>query len=63
MELEDVSVTVRDLFRGFSEFEVPAGKTLKIKTSPSGLDILKEKVPAGELWQVHVNVHIEKLSV
>jgi hypothetical protein len=63
MELIDVSVLPRNLLRGIGTFEATAGKTVKIETSPQGLSILNVQVPDGELWQVNINIQIEKLAV
>ena len=43
---------------GSEEFEVLAGKTLKIETSPTGEQHLNVSVPAGKKWAVEVTVQI-----
>ena len=63
MELTDMSVPARVVSGGRGEFEMVAGKTLKIETSPQGLNILNEQVPEGERWRVVVNVQIDKFAV
>ena len=60
MELKDISVEARTVFSGNDTFEVEAGKTLKIETSPKGSEYLNELVPEGEKWRVIVNVQITK---
>ena len=62
MELADTSVSARDLLWGAEGFDVAAGKTLKIETSPNGVTILEVEVPEGELWHIQINVQIEKFS-
>ena len=36
MELNDISVEARTVLAGYEAFEVVAGKTFKIETSPQG---------------------------
>jgi len=43
--------------------EVVAGKSLKIETSPDGIDILDEEVPAGKVWVVTISVQIKESDV
>ena len=63
MELVDTSVSARDLLWGAEGFDVAAGKTLKIETSPSGVTILEVEVSEGETWHIQINMQIEKFSV
>lgn len=63
MELIDMSVSARNVFGGSVGFDVEAGKTVKIETSPNGTDILNEKVPANERWRIQLNIQIEKFVV
>ncbi len=37
---------------GDGVYAVVAGKTLTIETSPAGVEILSEEVPAGKQWEV-----------
>lgn len=39
---------------------LPAGKSIKIETSPQGEELLNAEVPAGKTWTVRVTVHIEE---
>jgi len=39
-------------------FVIPAGKTLKIETTPQGEEILSETVPAGKTWTVSISVSV-----
>ena len=63
MELNDMSVSARTVFGGAKGFEATAGQTVKIESSPKGVDVLSELVPEGERWQVTVNIQIEKFTV
>ena len=48
MELTDNSVSARSLLSGATGFDVTAGKTLNIETSPGGSEILEVTVPIGQ---------------
>ena len=63
MELTDMSISARTVFGGFKSFEATTGQTVKIKSSPQGVDVISELVPEGERWQVTVNIQIEKFTV
>jgi len=41
-------------------FVVPAGKTLKIETSPQGDEILSATVPKGKVWSVSIVIDISE---
>lgn len=58
LEIVDTSqsATTRKTIRGIEQ--VAAGKTLKIETSPDGIDILELTVPAGKSWEVHFSIEI-----
>lgn len=43
---------------GRDDFDLIAGKTLKIETSPRGSEFLVATVPAGKAWRVQVAVSI-----
>ena len=43
---------------GSETFTAVAGKTVKIETSPQGVEILNATVPAGKTWTVTVHVYI-----
>ena len=58
MELKDISVEARSVQAGYQLFNVTAGKTLTIETSPQGEDILSVEVPDGKAWNVQMNVQI-----
>lgn len=42
---------------------VPAGKTLKIETTPDGEEVLNVVVPAGKRWVVAIGVDIREEDV
>ena len=59
MELTDS--TIQPYKAGNDTFDVPAGKTLRIETSPSGENILEVEVPAGKTYRVIINVNIKEV--
>jgi len=63
MELNDMSVSARTVFGASESFDATAGQTIKIETSPGGVDVLRELVPDGEQWRVTVNIQVEKITV
>ena len=63
MELNDISVEARNVLAGYEAFEVIAGKTFKIETSPQGQDTLNMTVPAGKKWRVQINVEITETDI
>ena len=58
MDLIETSIAPSLKKTGVDQFEVAAGKKLKIETAPDGAEILKITVPAGKKWTVWVNVDI-----
>ena len=48
---------------GGESFDLAAGKSLKIETSPAGEELLDIQVPAGEAWFVTIDVSIAKTAV
>ena len=44
---------------GGETFDVVAGKSLKIETSPGGETYLDATVPAGEKWTVSMSVQVK----
>ena len=63
MEIKDISVEARSLSSGYQAFNVSAGQSFKIKTSPKGESILELTVPEGKVWSVQMNVQIEETDV
>lgn len=58
--LIDREVTAKTMKIGSDEFDMAAGKTLKIETSPAGEEILNEEVPAGKSWHVTISISISE---
>uniref|UniRef100_A0A6M3K7V9 Uncharacterized protein n=1 Tax=viral metagenome TaxID=1070528 RepID=A0A6M3K7V9_9ZZZZ len=48
---------------GSTSFEVPAGKTLKVETSPNGDDILELTVPESKKFVVDLWIKIQEVDV
>ena len=48
---------------GGAVFNIEAGKSLKIETSPSGEEKLNITVPAGKSWEVSMTIHIVETDV
>lgn len=46
--------------QGQVSFMIPAGKTLKVETSPHGEEILSIEVPAGKIWTVNLSIFAEE---
>jgi len=62
MELKH-TVTKNTQYLGQQAFDVSAGQSLKVETSPAGLDILNAECPAGYEWHVEVSVHVTQHEV
>ena len=56
MDLARALATTTTRLTGKQSFDLIAGKSLKIETSPQGIDILNDEVPAGKVWGVTVKV-------
>ena len=52
------SSVAKILYHGHSCEVIPPGKTLKIETSPYGVDILDVDVPEGEEWIANIDVSV-----
>lgn len=61
MELNDISQVAITRLQGTEIISVPAGKTIKIETSPQGVEVLNATVPAGKTWQVEFYVRIKEV--
>ncbi len=46
-----------------SGVDVPAGKSVKIETTPGGIEILNVVVPAGKRWEVSFGVDVREFDV
>ncbi len=62
MELEDRNQSARRVKTGRQTLEITAGKTLKIETSPNGIDILNETVPEGKVWAITLNISVIEIN-
>ena len=58
MELVNNSIIAQVKYVGTGQYIVPAGKSLKIETSPSGAELLDVTVPAGKSWAVTLQVSV-----
>ena len=58
MTLSEESRPARTSLTGTETVLVLAGKSVKIETTPDGVEILDAEVPAGKAWTVTVNVYI-----
>ena len=58
MEVESLFRPENTLITGQEIIDIPAGKTLKIETSPQGEDILNITVPEGKKWVATINISI-----
>ena len=47
---------------GDDDFDLAAGQSLKVETSPKGEDVLNATVPSGKAWHVHVAVTIQEVD-
>ena len=47
---------------GSETFDVTAGQTLKVETSPSGEEVLEATCPEGKAWSVTVVVDITEID-
>ncbi len=55
----DLTTTAYTLIKkGNIEIAVAAGESVKIETTSD--DILREEVPAGKSWAVHISIYIEE---
>jgi len=58
MELVDQSRPSVVEFLGNEDFNLSAGKSLKIESSPQGEEYLDVTVPEGKSWTVHIHLTI-----
>jgi len=58
MELNTNDISSYKNISGADEFELAAGKTLKIETSPDGDEILEITVPRGKKHNVKIEITI-----
>ena len=48
---------------GGAVFDVEAGKSLKMETSPNGEEKLDITVPAGKSWEISMTIHIVETDI
>lgn len=63
MQLLTTSHPAKTTKSGTAVLEIPAGKNLKIETTPEGEEILNVTVPTGKKWTVNISVSITETSV
>jgi len=63
LTLGERSVAAQTVRFGSATFEVAAGKYLKIETSPAGVEILNQQVPAGKKWTVTAIIEIQEVNI
>ncbi len=63
INLNILVVTAKTIFTGDDNFQLAAGKHLKVETSPNGVDIYDGVVPAGKSWNVTVFMRIEESNI
>lgn len=45
---------------GSATVNVSAGQTLKIETSPDGIEVVEIVCPDGKKWSLHISVFVEE---
>ena len=63
IEFTNTQVTAKLLKTGQDTFTVSAGKSLRVETSPDGVEYLNLECPEGKSWKVMVYVSIEETNV
>jgi len=58
MEFAETVIVASIRRLGLAQLDVAAGKSLKIETSPQGVEVLDVEVPAGKAWHVELSVII-----
>jgi hypothetical protein len=43
---------------GAGVFEIIGEKTLKLESSPGGVEYMNETIPAGKVWRVSINISV-----
>jgi len=56
--LGDASYPAVTRYAGMDTVVLPAGKTIKVETSPDGEEILNEEVPVGKSWTIQITVYV-----
>ena len=63
MELVNNSIIAQAKYVGTGQYIIPAGKSLKIETSPAGEEILNVTVPAGKSWAVAMQIVVVESNI
>ena len=58
IQMTETSPVGESISNGSSDFDLAAGQSLKIETSPEGEELLGIECPAGKKWSVIVSVRI-----
>ena len=56
-----IAATIK--YSGSTSFNIIAGKSLIMETTPNGIDILDIEVPSGKQWKVSISVHVTETDV
>jgi len=60
--LNSAEIVPKKQYSGYGSFGVAAEQSLKIETSPSGVDILDVQCPEGKVWMATITVTIEETN-
>ena len=60
IDLSTENVTAKALKKGDDVFQLSAGKSLKIESSPDGEEHFDDVVPEGKVWNVDIFLKIEE---
>ena len=64
MELSTIKVSdavpAYSLLQGIEDFELPAGKSLRIRTVPNGVEYLDVGPAEGKVWLVTMRVQVRE---
>ncbi len=64
MNLTETTTPARVQHSGYdNDVIVSAGQTIKIETTPGGVEILNVVVPAGKQWSLNVSVDVRETDV
>lgn len=63
IELNEKVITAKTRKYGTDEVACPAGRSLRVETTPAGSELLDEECPAGKAWVVRVSVEIIETDV
>ena len=63
IELVETQIVAHKVLMGEETVELAAGERLKLKTGPSGQELLSVEVPTGKTWKVLAFFRIEEKPV